>query len=453
LALLAGSLACRAHTGSAPEAAEVKPALDKPRLERDQGAGVELVYQSRIAAALAIPGRLIVLESDVLHLHGVEPGEGEIMWRRRIADEPRAATLHAEGFRILVHAGESLTVVDARDGRILGRSDDAPSLDQLGVEVREGVCAYVGPCELALFDCTTAARRGAPLTATVTADGSCEAPPHALGSTPQDVIVRRGPHGPGTEIVAVDPSGRTRWSLAVAMAPDLQGGVIEELDAVWIWDRDSVAALRGSTGEIRWRAPIGFEAEEASVEEGLVVVIGRDGGRPMVAAWDLASGHERWRRRLRLRRIPLLEGRDRGPLRADRSRVYELIAPQTGESVGRMAAGRDETVWRDVDGGFVRTDGDLEELSAHGEILRQRPYTGGDVLAIGATHLVSRVGSDLLFHDRIALWERARLVGGFDVDPSSAALGPHRVLLRRQEARGATVLVLALEPRRRRGPQ
>jgi hypothetical protein len=414
------------------------------------------VYQSDAVATVAIPGRVVVLEPDFRFMHGVEPGSGEVLWRRQIQTDPRGAhTLHPDGFRVLVHAGESLIVVDARDGRILGRNDDAPPPEELEVAIRDGVCAYQGPCGLALFDCTAAARRGAyiPARSFERSSGSvdCPAPPRVLGGSDDDVILRRGPASRGTEVVAVDPEGEPRWSIDLAMAPTLDGGVVDDLDACWVWDETAVAVLRCSNGQVRWRATLDFEAEAASVHGGLLVVSGHDGGRPVIAARDLASGQSRWRRRLRRRRVPLLADDGRGPWSAESSRVYEILSPETGESTGRMAAGRDEILWRDVDGGFVRTNGDFEELSDRGELERQRPYTGGEVLAIGATHLVSRLGTDLLFHDRIALRERARLLGDFELDPSSRALGAHRVLLRRPEPGGRlTVLVLGLEPRRRR---
>ncbi len=457
VAAIAVTLVVAACQGQAPivePTATDTPAQtgSKPRLERDRRSGVELIYQTQAVAAVALPGRVVVLESDFEHMHGVEPGSGEVVWRRRVQRDPEGAhTLHVDAFRVLLHAGQTLVIIDARDGRILGRSDDAPPPEELEVMIDDGVCTYAGPCGLQPFDCLTAERRGVYLPArdVVERDGvqACPAPPRPLGRAGADILVRRGPSGPGTEVVAYDVRGQPHWSISVAMADTLDGGVVENLDAAWIWDPASVAVLRASTGQVRWRVPTGFVAEDALVHEDALVVHGRDGGRPVIAAWDLPSGREKWRRRLRRRRVPLLPDDGPGPRSADRARVYEIVDLTTGDSVGRMAAGRDESLWRDADGGFVRTNGDFEELSDRGQIRRQRPYTGGEVLAIGATHIVSKAGADLLFHDRIALRERARLKGGFAVDPTSAQLGPHRVLLRRTEPRGVTMLLLGLEPR------
>jgi hypothetical protein len=428
------------------------PGAGPARLERDPGSGVSLVYQSEAVDAIAIGGRVVVLEPDFMHLHGVEPGSGEIVWRRRIQRDPDGAhTLHADDYRVLVHGGRKLVVVDARDGRILGRNDDVPPYAARTVEIHDGACAFAGPCDVLPFDCATAAWPGT--TSTPSQDtASCDVPPRLLGRAGGDVIVRRGPgDAPGTtRLAAFGPTGGEHWTVDVAMQPDLDGGVVPQLDAVWIHDAAAVAVVRGSNGQVRWRAELGFSGEQGGLHDGLVVVAGHEGRRPTIAAWDVASGQPRWRRRLRGRRVPLLDTAQDGPWHGGGVRVYELMSSASGESMGRMAAARDETLWRAADGGYVRTNGDFEELSARGEIRRQRPHGGGEVLAIGATHVVSKAGTEVRFFDRIALRERARLLGGFELDPSSRALGPHRVLMRRPTADGVTVVILGLQPRGRR---
>ena len=261
------------------------------------------------------------------------------------------------------------------------------------------------------------------------------------------------PEKSGARLHAISTGDRAGWSVEVTASPRLHAGLADGLDAVWMVDDARVLVRRASTGEVRWNLPVGMIVDRVAVEGDLLVVIGRSGRRTTAVALELDTGRERWRRRLGPRRVVLLSGDDPAAVATGGWRTYEILAPQTGESLGRISAGRDETLWADVDEGFVRTDGDIVELGPDGTLLRLAPFTGGDVLAIGATHIVSRAGRDLLFHDRILLRERARLKEDFSVDTSSAALGPHRVLLRRGDAQGVLFVIVALEPVRRQAPR
>jgi hypothetical protein len=421
---------------------------ERPRLAKDRDAGVDLVYQARGLDGVAVPGRVVVLEPDAAHVHAAEPGAGEIAWRRRLPAEGTGAhTLTADGYRVLLHGGRHLTVLDARDGRILGRNDDVPAHGRHHVEVLGGACAVVGPCAIEVVDCIEAARLGPALGSK---GDTCRYAPSVLGRTAEVSLVI-APDGDSARVHAISTGDRRGWSVDVSATPRLQAGVADGLDAVWIVDDARVLVRRASTGEERWRAPLGMLVDRATVHGGLLVIVGRSGRRTTAVAFELDTGRERWRRRLGSRRVVLMAGDDPAPVATGGWRTYEILAPQTGASVGRIAAARDERLWADVDEGYVRTDGDIDELAADGALLRLQPFTGGDVLAIGATHVVSRAGRDLLFHDRILLRERARLERDFAVDTSSAALGPHRVLLRRGDEAGVLFVVVALEPVSRLG--
>lgn len=420
----------------------------RPRLERDPDAGVALVYQGRGVDGLAIPGRVVVLENDFLHLHGVEPGSGAIVWRRRLQTE--AAGTHglvADGDRVLVHGGSRLIVVDARDGRVLGRNDDVPPHGRHQMSAHDGACAVVGPCSLAVVDCIDGAQLG---TALGSSADTCRYAPSVIGRS-ADITIVAAPKGDGAVLTAIPKEGTPRWAQAVTAAPGFHGGVADGLDAAWVVDDARVLVRRASTGEERWRAPLGFLVDRVELRGGLLIVVGHSGRRGTVVAFELDTGRERWRRKLGGRRVPLLAGADPAPVATGGWRTYELLDPETGATTGRIAAARDETLWADVDGAYVRTGGEVDELGPDGTLARLQPFTGGDVLAIGATHLVARAGRDLLFYDRLVLRERARLGRDFELEPTSGALGPHRVLLRRADASGVLFVVVGLEPVSRRG--
>lgn len=449
--------ACRAaHTdadldppgATAGEDGQEGNASERPRLEKDRDAGVDLVYQARGLDAVAIAGRVVVLEPDAMHVHGAEPGSGEVVWRRRLPVEGTGThALTADDYRVLVHGGRHLTIIDARDGRILGRNDDVPEHGRHHVEVAAGACAVMGPCAIEVVDCIEAAGLGPALGS---AQGTCRYAPAVLGRAAEASVVI-APEGEGARLYAISSAGTPRWSVEVSAAPRLHAGVADGLDAVWVVDDARVLVRRASTGEERWRASLGMIAHRAAVHGKLLVIVGRSGRRTVAVAYELDTGRERWRKRLGPRRVVLLAGDDPAPVATGGWRTYEILAPETGSPIGRIAAARDETLWADVDGGYLRTDGDIDELGPDGALLRLQPFTGGDVLSIGATHVVSRAGRDLLFHDRILLRERARLQRDFAVDTSSAALGPHRVLLRRGDAAGVLFVIVALEPVSRRG--
>jgi outer membrane protein assembly factor BamB len=419
------------------------PGTAAPRLERDADSGVSLVAQSRGLDVVVVPGRVIVLEADRRHVHAIEPGSGEVAWRRRVFDEAEGPTALAIGpALVFVHVGRSLAILDARDGYPVAQRSDAPSSADHRIAHEDGACAFVSADGLIPFACDTGIERGPRLS------GSGE-PARVLGHAGGRDIVQASVDGP-VGLVAVAADGRIAWRAPLTAPPPHTLGVVDVLDAVWVVSSSRTTLLRASTGQLRWSVATPITPLRAAVEGSNLIVAGRDGRRQTVFAIDLGTGRIRWSKRLPQRHEILLPEDDPAALGDGKYRVFDVIEPDSGNIAGTVAIGPYERLWRDRDGGLVRTGGDIEELSAQGDLLRQAPFAADPVLALGSTHLVTGIDGDVVFHDRITLRDLARLHGGFRPIDDGGALGAHRVLLGRAEGSRWRYLVIGLEPPRRR---
>lgn len=450
----------REDPAPAPRPAPPEP-LDPPRVLTDPGSGVHVVWASAAAAATVVGSQVVVLEPDLRHLGTYRWSDGEPRWRIELPDPGPAVRLHGLGERVLLHAGDRVTVVEAARGRVLGEHRALPWVEPEAPELHErlGACAWVAPCGIQVLDCTEAAPLGpawvdpaVPACRRPELLGRHGASIVLLASAPPPGEAASPGAAPGPTLMGLQASGGTvAWPHPLPH-PDARVGATDD-GACWILDERAslLTVLDCGSGAPRWEQPLGPGALRAHGTPGAVVVAREHGGRWRLVAHDTADGRPRWSTRLARRQHPLLP---QGPLPDDAQalgtrRSYGLVDPVEGRVVGELVAGRDEALWRDPTGGFVLIGRDLRELDAEGRLVRQRPFSAARVQAVTSTHLVVQEGDALEVYDRDQLRERARLEGRLRID-ATAALPDDRLLLRRDGDDGV-VLVLGLQEPARPG--
>ncbi len=447
-----------------PEDAPPVP-LEPPRLLTNPGSGVSVVW-SGAAADVAVAGRnIVVLEPDGRHLDAIDWSNGEARWR---IEQPfdEGARLYALDERVLVHDRDRAIVVEAARGRVLGRHPAPPSghwPTVHGAERIRDACAWVGPCGIQAFDCTD----GHPLghyraSPQIHLYGTSDDPSeHSTSCSPQPRLLGR--HGDAivmlSDMPANDPreqsipsmlaidaaTGQVRWHRALP-SPETRAGITDD-GGCWMLDEQApgVAVVECDDGAPRWNREIGPGTLEVQAIEDTLVVARNDGGRWRLSAYGTADRRSVWSTRLARRQHPVLP---RGPIPnaqvTGNRRVYALVDPSRGRSVGELVAGREERLWLDPGGGYVLIGRDLREIDPEGRLTRQRPFTGLGAHTVTSTHVLTHDGETIEIYDREQLRERARLEGRLTIEVPQG-LPDDRLLLRRYGDDGVA-LVLALEP-------
>jgi len=94
----------------------------------------------------------------------------------------------------------------------------------------------------------------------------------------------------GSHLVAVDPQGTLSWSVAHQALRPVEPLLVN--GSVVAAGEDDVVAVARSTGELRWRTPIGHERANAPAADGDTVFVTTWEGR--LLALELATGVVRW---------------------------------------------------------------------------------------------------------------------------------------------------------------
>jgi outer membrane protein assembly factor BamB len=458
-----------AHRADAAPATSLEP-RDPPRLLTDPGSGVFVVWAGAAAAAVVAGSELVVLEPDLHHLSAYDWRDGEPRWRTEL---PASAAVQLYGLddRVVLHDRDRVTVVEAARGRVMGRhpapvSGRWPYVQT--VQQWQGACAWVGPCGIRAFDCEDGSPRGDFLASEEIHlygmsddpsehDTACTPTPRLIGRYDETIVLVA--HLPATKagpaLVGLHAgTGATQWHHRLPDGSEPAG--VTEDGACWVLERQDprLLVLDCDTGVLRWDREIGPGSLEAYAFEEGIVVSREHGGRWRLSAYRMTDGHPLWSTRLARRVRPLFPG---GPIPDAQTtmarRVYALVDPIEGRVTGELAAGRDETLWRDPSGGLVLIGRDLREVDTAGRIARQRPFPGPRVHTVTTTHVLGHEGDVLEIFDRDQLRERARLEGRLVID-ATAQLPDDRLLLLRYGEDGVALMLGLVPPSRggRRDP-
>jgi outer membrane protein assembly factor BamB len=129
------------------------------------------------------------------------------------------------------------------------------------------------------------------------ADGSDAAA--AAGGVPRrDPGCEPPPHPPRrAAVIAFDPDGRQRWSVALPVGKDMDANVgpLVEGETVYTTQGDELRALVAADGHQRWRLPLDGHVYDASVGGGVLVVRVGPLSSGRLLGVDPGSGQVRWR--------------------------------------------------------------------------------------------------------------------------------------------------------------
>lgn len=438
-------------------------------------AGLRVVHEARGWDFLAASGRLVILGEDFMHLAAIDGTTGKASWRIQAQTTPNGRhTLHAQGERVILHAGPSRVHVDLRDGKVLGRErayfNGGDS--HCGLRIREGdrdpewggwtaphpagsACAESCQCSLRLFACSDGAAIGSAFHVSETHLYHSLSEPHDTVCFNQPALLVRGAsatlvwveddrHEP--TIMGLDPAtGAPLWQrreLAAAIGSfSTQPGTDPSGELCWLADEQELFVIACATGKTQWRLRLGEAERQAYTgvtwHKGQLLVQHRDAARTLLSLHDARGGARRWQRRLPADRMALGVGAGTpsyayvgAPVAA-----YALVDPDTGATRNEIAMS-DKQLLRRVPDGYVRLGGpQLAEFDSDGKLVRERALATDEIGTVTRTHLVERTRDRLRLLRRDTLRPVLTLAGSWSVKPSQEALGPDALVL--VEHRGA----------------
>jgi hypothetical protein len=465
--------------GQAP--GDLRPAVPAP-LAPAPDAGLRVIAELRAVAAIAVPGRVVVLEPDFLHLAAYDAATGAAQWRVRAQAEAQGRhTLHAQNEQVLLHAGPTRIHVDARTGALRGAHRSFYSGHDQGCALRilDGAdehggdawrppsrlgttCADACGCRLAVWDCDTGDAIGPVFHATETHlyrklsephDTVCFQPPALLLRAASRLLLRveddaRKPVVAGLDLGARAIAWQTPRLAAAISAYGGRAGADPDARTCWLGDDEEAVAFSCQHGAVRWRARLGEGTRVADGGGGGLLLVRRRDAAVTAELRDLAAGTRRWRVQLAADRLPRLVGQpgdlDDAPPGAP-VRAHALLDPATGAVVAELSVAAGEELRVDGDG-FVRVGGGrLAEFDARGALLRERALDGdARQLRVGPRWLLELRSDGVRVRRRDTLAGALAVAGAWSTLASEAALGPDRLLL--SEHRGQELRIVLLGP-------
>ncbi|PCC67211.1 hypothetical protein SAMN02745121_09082 [Nannocystis exedens] len=417
------------------------------------------MFEARAADVVALPGSLVALDGDLIHLRGLDPATGAELWRTRRHERPGGVhTLYPLGERVLLHAGEVLAIVDARDGALLEHREMWEYGDcelqifrgMYGPRGREHVpwgrddvaCGFACGCEIQPFDCTLGTRQrpfsGASArvyhSKAAPHDDVCLNPPRLLGRVKGRTLAmlpvdfgHRLAALDGDEIVWRESEQRPVVNRFSTIAGDTAR------DVCWALDHAEMAVWTCSTGRLLWRAsqPDGaLLRERVTLAGDRLLVERRTAGRNTVEALAVMSGTRIWKRELAADRVLLVDAGLPDPPRSD-GVVYLRLDPATGRTLAEFRLAPKESLWRDPAGGYIRAGGAAYvEFDPEGRERRQIVRDMSDTTWLDEHFIVQTAPDRLTVLRRSTLDVVLSAEGQFAVVESTAALGPGVLLLR-----------------------
>jgi hypothetical protein len=424
---------------------------------------VRVVLDHRAAAAVAAPGRVVLLEGDFLHLTAVDPATGSEIWRVRVQEDASGQhDLELRGGEIVLKAGPRLFYVDPFAGTVRRQNGGVPHCRFVETA---GACAFQCECSLFVATCDEGKEitwlRGSEIHVYHDLgqphDNVCAFHPYVIGRVGDRIVAvtedagRVRTFGADGRLVVLDATTgkELRRGSSIARYDD-EVGLVPGTDLCWIGTAPTGAfAVQACTsGAARWQTRVGKEVPHAALTvratpSGLLVVRTHEQGAE-VALFDAASGRASWRRDLGAATVPFFAGEEPGGIYVSDARAYEEIDLETGRTRVSIAVEPRQTLVRDGAGYLVAGAGKLREIDASGATVRTRDHD--EPLAhVGPTHLVETPREpqpEVRFVRRSDLALVGRLPGTFSVLPSAALGGRHLVMYRhREQDVGEVVLV------------
>lgn len=468
---------------SYPSAAAALPAPAAPALPPLQPApGVRVVLETRAQDVVALPGMIVALDPDFMHLRGLDPATGAEAWRTSVQERPSGMhTLYPLGERVLLHAGPSLAIVDARDGKLLDRRHaggynggdggcglrivrgmaDIPWRTHVPWDSESVACGIACDCGLQLFDCATGApqqRYDSAVTHLYHSlsephDNVCWKPPRLLGRVKGRTFAAIEV-GDGYELVAL-AGDRVAWQdarLGAAVGRFTPSGGDEGRDVCWASADDELVVWTCSTGKPRWRArhdpAEGYARERVRLVGDRLLVERRTDRRNVVEARALSTGKRLWQRVLAADRAALIDADLPGAPWWDGGLTYVRIDPVTGATLTELPLAARESLWRDPAGGYVRAGGAAyAELDADGRERRSVARDMSGTTWLDGHFVVLADPTRLTVLRRPSLAVALTAAGQFDVSESNAALAPGSLLLReRRKDEPMRIALLRADP-------
>lgn len=444
--------------------------------------GAKVVLELRGWEVTALPDRVVVLDTDFLHLSAHDPVGGAELWRTRVQEQARGMhTLYSVGERVLLHAGSDLIAVDGKTGAIVGRHPAGGfngGEDKCHLSIIQGleaglrahtplapattVCATTCVCSLMLFRCDTGESFGERMNGSVTHiyhslsephDNVCWTPPRLIGRVKGRTLLALE-QGDGREYVAsaVDDAGKTLWRRpelgdAVARFRPIDGDPAS--DTCWSIDQPDMYVWTCSTGQIKWRARYpeedGYVRTDARKLDGDRILVRRRSPRATrVELKTLAGGKRLWQRDLPADRVAITPGEDPAGLTWDSPIVYAWVDPVSGAPLRELAIAKDHALVRDPrGGGYLRIGGaDHTELARDGQSTRTVPKDISKSIHLGERLIATLDERRLTVLRRPGLEPVLESSGNFYPDEATGALGPAALLL--VEHRGSEPLRIVL---------
>lgn len=458
-----------------PPAASTLPAIALP-----QGSGLRVVLEARAWDTLAVPGHVVTVEPDLLHLAARDAATGAEKWRVQVQQRAEGwHTLFGLDDQAVLLAGQHRIHVDLATGAVRGtRRGFFHGVDKgCSLELTSGdrtahwstwipsvpagtACAQSCGCSLSVFDCSGATDRAAAFHSQTTHlyrslrephDTVCFKEPALLARGDRHLVVRVEDDKHNQIVAGLDATTFDRAWTRRDLGELLEtAGVDPSGRLCWLGDDARLVAFACATGATRWQLRLGDGVGarlEARWQTAHLLVQHRDMKRTHVELRDDRAAR-RWQRTLPADRYAVLPGEplDRYYVGGADIQAIAILDPATGATLGEIPVPGDELLLT-VPGGYLRVAGGAhQEFDTRGKPTRAATRADVDpVVHVATSHVVTVRAEQLRVLHRATLAPALTLPGRWALREATAALGPDVLVLQEHRDREAP-RVLVLRP-------
>ncbi|MBW2700073.1 MAG: PQQ-binding-like beta-propeller repeat protein [Deltaproteobacteria bacterium] len=138
-------------------------ALSFPLKAAEKSVSTKPILSKTAWSAVLSRGRVILIETDFLHLAAYSAKTGKKLWRRKFQEQAHGGqSLHLVANQVMCWAGNRIHIINPGDGKTIRQFSAAwnNSSERCRLVEYAGLCAFRCQCDMWFFDCKTGRKIG-----------------------------------------------------------------------------------------------------------------------------------------------------------------------------------------------------------------------------------------------------------------------------------------------------